>query len=119
MSTFVTVSGKREEAEQSDLPFDESKMERALQMLESEMPHVNEDDPRQASLLIRKMTEAMGGKLDDGMEEALRRMEAGEDPETIEEEMGDQLDPEAMFQAAKKIRSRGRKVTYDETLYDL
>ena len=120
MSTFATPSGKGEDSEDLDLPFDESKMEKAFQMLESEMSNINEDDPRQASMLIRKMTEAVGGKLDDGMEEALRRMEAGEDPDKIEEEMGDQLDPESLFQQAKRIKSRAaRRITYDETLYDL
>ncbi len=119
MSTFATVSGKKEESDDMDLPFDESKMERALRMLESEVSDINEDDPRQASMLIRKMTEAMGGRLDEGMEEALRRMEAGEDPEHIEQEMGDQLDPEKLFSEAKRIKGRAKKVTYDEALYDL
>jgi hypothetical protein len=120
MSTFAVPSGKGEEGEDMDLPFDESKMEKALHMLESEMPNINEDDPRQTSMLIRKMAEAAGGRLDDGMEEALRRMEAGEDPDKIEEEMGDQLDPDSLFQASKKIKGRAAKrITYDETLYDL
>ena len=102
MSTFAVLSGKAEVSDDLDLPFDESKMEKALHMLESEMPNINEDDPRQASMLIRKMTEAAGGRLDEGMEEALCRMEAGEDPDKIEEEMGDQLDPESLFQVRKE-----------------
>lgn len=118
MSTFATVSGRQGEADDSELPVDESKMEKALHLLENEMSALNADDPRQASALIRKMTEAMGGNLNEGLEEALRRAEAGEDLEKIEEEMGDHFDPEKLFLEGKR-RKGGKKIRYDETLYDL
>ncbi|HQN19785.1 MAG TPA: hypothetical protein PKV86_11620, partial [Syntrophobacteraceae bacterium] len=93
MSAFAAISGSRKDTDDADLPIDESKMEGALRFLESNMSSMSEDDPRQATALIRQMTEAMGGNLDEGVEEALRRVEAGEDPEKVEAEMGDQLDP--------------------------
>lgn len=119
MSTFATISGKKEEGDFEDLPIDESKMEKALQVMEKEMHNIKDDDPRQMASLLRKMTEAAGGNLDEGMEEALKRMESGEDPESIEAEMGDKLNPENIFSDQKKRGTRPKKITYDETLYDL
>jgi hypothetical protein len=61
--------------------------------------------------------------LGSGMEEALRRMERGEDPEQVEAEMGDLLETEDPFVfGGKKGRGGGgvrRAPTRDETLYDL
>jgi len=119
MSTFATITNKEKGDESEDFSIDETKMEKALQVLEKEMPRLNDDDPRQTTQLLRKMTEAAGGTLDEGIEEALRRMEAGEDPEKIEAEMGDQLDPENIFSERKKGGRRAKKITYDETLYEL
>jgi len=119
MSTFAPISGRKEEGDADDLPMDESKMEKALQVMEKEMHNIKDEDPQQMASLLRKMTEAAGGNLDEGMEEALRRMEAGEDPENIEAEMGDTLNPENIFSAQKKRGKRSKKITYDDTLYDL
>ena len=123
MSAFA-VTGRAKEArgEEGDLPFDESKMEQAMQMLAGEAERINEDDPRQAADLMRKLTKMTGLELGSGMEEALRRMEKGEDPEQIEAEMGDLLESEDPFQlAAKKGGTAGRRPAprRDETLYDL
>jgi len=59
--------------------------------------------------------------LGDGMEEALRRMERGEDPEQIEAEMGDMLEGEEPFTFEQKGKKSDRKPRphVDETLYDL
>lgn len=119
LSPFATVSGKKEKGDAADLPLDESKMEKALQVMEKEMSNIKEDDPRQMASLLRKMTEAAGGNMDEGMEEALRRMEAGEDPENIEADMGDTLNPENIFSDQKRRGKRPQKISYDETLYDL
>jgi hypothetical protein len=53
------------------------------------MDTLDENDPRQGAHLMRKLFDATGMPVGGGMEEALRRMEAGEDPEKIEEDMGD------------------------------
>ncbi|MBI5064521.1 MAG: zinc ribbon domain-containing protein [Desulfatitalea sp.] len=123
MSAFAfTGRAKEGGGEEGDLPFDESKMEQAMQMLAGEAERINEDDPRQAADLMRKLTKMTGLELGSGMEEALRRMEKGEDPEQIEAEMGDLLESEDPFQmAAKKGGIAGRRPAprRDETLYDL
>ena len=54
-----------------------------MQMLAGEADNINEDDPRQAADLMRKLTHMTGMELGSGMEEALSRMESGEDPESV------------------------------------
>lgn len=96
-------------------------MERAMSMLEREAGSLNEDDPRQAARLMRKLTEATGLKMGSGMEEALSRMERGEDPDRIEAELGDLLEGEEPFVMEQKSgkRKQGHHPKVDETLYDL
>jgi putative FmdB family regulatory protein len=123
MSAFAFTGKAKEDGDLDDLPFDESKMEKAMQMLAGEAENINEDDPRQAANLMRKLTDMTGLELGPGMQEALKRMEAGEDPDAIEAEMGDLLEEEEPFALAdKKGTASGRKrpaPTRDETLYDL
>jgi putative FmdB family regulatory protein len=123
MSIFAKVSrGKDQEGPADDMPpIDEAKMEKAMAMLAGEADRINEDDPRQAANLMRKLSEATGLNLGAGMEEALRRMERGEDPEQIEAEMGDLLEGEEPFTFEQKGKKGVRKPRphVDETLYDL
>jgi putative FmdB family regulatory protein len=70
MSTFARIRGAKEESDLDDLPIDESKMEKAMNLLAREADGINEDDPRQAAQLMRKLTDATGIDLGQGMEEA-------------------------------------------------
>ena len=102
-------------------PIDESRMEKALQMLAGEADRINEDDPRQAVDMMRKLSEAAGLNLSPGMEEALNRIEGGEDPEKVEEEMGDIFENEDPFLLDNR-RGRGSRQSppsVDDTLYEL
>ena len=124
MSAFAFTGKAKETGEGEDLPFDESKMEKAMQMLAGEADRINEDDPRQAANLMRKLTDMTGMELGAGMEEALQRMERGEDPEQVEAEMGDLLEAEDPFVLAEKKGKGGKRARQaaperDETLYDL
>jgi len=122
VSIFAAISGRREEDFDSSMPdLDETRMEKAMAMLAGEAGRINEDDPRAAAQLMRKLSEATGLKMGDGMEEALSRMERGEDPDRIEEEMGDLLEGEEPFivQSRSKASKRKPKPKVDETLYDL
>ena len=103
-----------------DLPIDEAKLEKAMSRLTAEAERLNEEDPRQAADMMRKFSEMTGVHLGDGMQEALRRVEAGEDPETIEAEMGDILENEDPFslEGGGKIK-KSKKPRRDETLYEL
>jgi hypothetical protein len=122
MSIFSKISRGKEESVDDDMPpIDEAKMEKAMSMLANEADKINEDDPRQAAMLMRKLSDATGLNLGAGMEEALSRMERGEDPEKIEEEMGDLLEGEDPFLFGQKATkgSKRQKPLVDETLYDL
>lgn len=122
VSLFAAISGRKGEEGEGDMPtFDEAKMEKAMSMLASEAGSIDEDDPRQAARLMRKLTEATGLKMGSGMEEALSRMERGEDPDRIEAELGDLLEGEEPFVMEQKSgkRTRTRQPKVDETLYDL
>lgn len=121
MSMFA-VTGRASEEDADDMPFDGDKMEKAMQMLAGEAENMNEDDPRQAANLMRKLSDMTGVELGAGMREALSRMERGEDPEQIEAEMGDLLENEEPFILPGKRRTgrNGRLAPErDETLYDL
>ena len=123
MSTFAAIGRAKENNGDDPLAgMDESKMERAFEGLMREAEHINEDDPRQMAGLMRKFSDRTGISLGDQMEEALSRMEAGEDPDRIEQEMGDLLDAddELTLNAMKKKISAGPKPpTRDEKLYEL
>jgi len=121
MSVFSTISGRSDESEDEMPPIDEAKMEKAMEMLSREADKIDEDDPRQAATLMRKLSEATGLNLSSGMEEALSRLEMGEDPDKIEEEMGDLLESEDPFILASKGKkgTRRSKPQVDEKLYDL
>ncbi len=94
-----------------------------MEWMAREAENVNEDDPRQAANLMRKFTDMTGVELGPGMQEALSRMEAGEDPEQVEAEMGDSLESEEPFimPGTKGIRSLKKQLPpqKDETLYEL
>ena len=124
--SLFAVSKGRAEPQEGDLPgdIDESNLEKAMLSLAGEMEGMDEEDPRQAARMMRKLFDATGLRLNDSMEEAMRRMESGEDPDKIEEDMGDLLESEDPFAVRSKaslqdLRRRYLPPKVDETLYDL
>jgi putative FmdB family regulatory protein len=97
VSAFAMTGKAKGGEDADDLPIDESRMERAMASLASEADNIREDDPRQAARLMRKFSDMTGMHFGAGMEEAIRRMEAGEDPEAVEAEMGDLGEDEEPF----------------------
>jgi len=123
MSVFANLSGGGDDLDGGEgMPdIDDAKMEKAMAMLAGEASAIDEDDPRQAADLMRKLSDVTGMKLGPGMEEALHRLEKGDDPDRIEEEMGGLLEGEAPFVMPSKGAKAGKTVKprVDETLYDL
>jgi putative FmdB family regulatory protein len=126
--SMFSMTGRAGETEDElgDLPIDESRMEQAVNALASDAEGINEDDPRAAAQLMRKFSNMTGLEFGESMENALHRMEAGEDPEKIEEEMGDLMEDEEPFilpgQKGGRARGKGRRrgaPGRDETLYEL
>jgi hypothetical protein len=121
MSTFSTLKNRGEDEDTAMPDIDESKMEQAMAVLAREAEGLDENDPKQAANLMRKLSDMTGLNLGPGMEEALARMEAGEDPEQIEAEMGDLLEGEDPFSFKEKTNKllRQRPPRVDEKLYYL
>jgi len=66
-----------------------------MAQMEREMESIDENDPRAMGRMMRRMSELTGEPIGGEMEEMVRKLEEGQDPETIEEEMGDLLGDEA------------------------
>ena len=93
--------------------------------LAHDVESLDERDPRQMARLMRRLYDGTGIAVGPAMEEAMRRMEAGEDPDAIEEALGAQLEGEeagletAEAGALRSIRRRLRPPARDETLYEM
>ena len=121
LSTFATIGKSVPESENPLDGLDEAKMEQAFAKLMREAEGMNEDDPRQMASLMRRFSQETGVNLGENMEEALSRMEAGEDPDQIEKEMGEAIgDADFSLETLKKKGVMMRNQPYhDEKLYDL
>jgi hypothetical protein len=65
---------------------------RAMAEMERDMEHMDENNPKHMAHMMRKMKDIMpAGSMPKELEIAIKRLEAGEDPEKIEEDMGDLL----------------------------
>jgi putative FmdB family regulatory protein len=73
---------------------DDPRVEREMMRFASELENMDENDPRAMAAAVRRMTEIAGEPVTPAMEEMIRRLEAGEDPEKVEEELGDVLEDE-------------------------
>ena len=112
--------GEQEGAEPDDpfakmTPSQRTRAEREMFRLMDQAESLDERDPRQLGAFLRRMTEIVG---DDGgpeMREAIRRLEAGEDPEKIEEEYGDLLG----LGGEGGPGAGGADYSHDDGLYDL
>jgi hypothetical protein len=71
---------------------DDPRVERAMAEMERDMEHLDENNPKHMAHMLRKMKDLMpAGTMPKEMETAIKRLEAGEDPEKIEADMGDVL----------------------------
>jgi putative FmdB family regulatory protein len=102
MSSFAMISGGGEAegggAGEESADLDDPKVAQVMGDLEKEMAHLDETNPKHVAHLMRKMKEIMpAGRIPKDFDAAVKRLEAGEDPEKIEQDMGDvwgQLFPE-------------------------
>jgi len=91
----VTASPKTGGGREADAPdMDDPRFEREMMRFAAEMENMDENDPRQMAAAVRRMTEIAGEPVTPAMEEMIRRLEAGEDPEEVEEELGEALEGE-------------------------
>jgi len=70
--------------------FDDPRVARVMAEMERDMEHLDENNPRHMAHMMRKMKDLMPpGAIPKEFETAIKRLEAGEDPEKIEADMGD------------------------------
>ncbi len=99
---------------------------RAFASMTGEMEHLDEANSKQAACMMRRLFDASGLTVGGGLAEAIRRMEAEEDPDQIDAELGDTLEREDPFAAltggAAALRSLRRELlpaARDDTWYPL
>jgi hypothetical protein len=76
-------------------PAEDARMEAAMSAMEGEFANVDENDPRAMWKMMRRMSELTGEKLDGEMEEVVRKLEEGADPDALEGQMGGAFGDEA------------------------
>jgi len=123
MSRFAMTRGlkepaaKGEGADDTPMPdFEDPRVERAMMELERDMEHMDENNPRHMAHMMRKMKDLMPpGAAPKELEIAIKRLEAGEDPEKIEADMGEVLGD---FMGGEEGGGGGGGYTHDSGLYD-
>lgn len=98
VSGFSITGGAGEKAEEGEGGIepvvDERAMSGLMKEMESAMSGMSDDnpDPKLLGRMMRKMAEVAGEKVTGGMEEMIRKLEEGTDPEKLEEEFGDVME---------------------------
>ncbi|MCZ6508090.1 MAG: zinc ribbon domain-containing protein [Acidobacteria bacterium] len=119
---FATLSGSAEEANASLEGLDDARMEQAMAAMAGELEATGEDeDPRQMARLMRRFGEASGLEMSEQMESFVSRLEAGEDPDHVEQELeglGDDAGMEDLFRLKRgQAGHRARPPRLDDELY--
>jgi len=100
MSRFAMTKGLKEAASGGDVgegegpmpDIDDPRVQRAMSELERDIEHMDENNPKHMAHMMRKIKEIMPpDAVPKELDVAIKRLEAGEDPEKIEEDMGDVL----------------------------
>jgi len=124
VSRFAMTRGLKEPAARSEtkeggppMPdMDDPRVERAMMEMERDMEHLDENNPRHMAHMMRKMKDLMPpGTIPKELDVAIKRLEAGEDPEKIEEDMGDLLGD---FMGGPEGGAGAGDYTRDSGLYD-
>jgi len=125
MSRFAMPRGAKEPAAQPEgegapgPDLADPRMERAMMDLERDMEHLDENNPKHMAHIMRKMKDVMpAGAVPKELDVAIKRLEAGEDPEKIEEDMGDVLGDLMGGEEGGGPGGPGGGYAHDSGLYD-
>jgi hypothetical protein len=95
---------------------DDPRVERAMMEMERDMEHLDENNPKHMAHMMKKIKDLMPpGSMPKELDVAIKRLEAGEDPEKIEADMGDVLGD---FMGGTEGGAGGGNYTKDSGLYD-
>jgi len=121
---FATLKHKGDEEPDPLGDLDEERLAGVMESMMGEIGNLEEnEDPRQLAQLFRRFGEASGLDFSPRMEEMMSRLESGEDPDKLEDEMGDEFDDDEALEEFFRLRQRGwrlaRNPQVDDTLYFL
>jgi hypothetical protein len=106
-----------------DSPGD-ARMEAAMGEMEREFSGVDENDPRAMGRMMRRMADLTGEKIGGEMEEVVRKLEEGADPDSLEDQLGagpeagEEPGPAKAEEPARPSRRRRAAPQRDPRLYD-
>ncbi len=126
-STFAMRSGGRSEDGEGEMEglagLDEGRLEGAMSSVLGDFAEGAEDDPRQLARLLQRFSDAAGLEPGPKMEEMIRRLEGGEDPEALEEGMGGEMGNdeafEEFFRQKRQAKAGKGRPKVDRELYFL
>ena len=130
VSGFAVTGRAKETPDAAPDGMDDPKMEAAMAQMEREFSTLDSEnpDPKQLAQVMRRMSSLTGEAMPPQAEEMIRRMEAGEDPDKLDEEYGDAPDPFGgdmeggtgdEDSGPGKVKARRRRTTRDPVLYDI
>jgi hypothetical protein len=103
----------------------EARMEAAMGAMEREFSSVDENDPRAMGRMMRRMAELTGEKIGGDMEEVVRKLEEGADPDSLEDQLvadpaqgAAETPPAGSGEARRRPGARRPAPTRDPRLYD-
>jgi putative FmdB family regulatory protein len=98
---------------------DDPRVARVMSEMERDMEHIDENNPRHMAHMMKKMKDLMpAGSVPKEFDIAIKRLEAGEDPEKIEADMGDVLGDFMGGEEKTGPGGGGGGYTRDSGLYD-
>ncbi|MGA2542344.1 MAG: zinc ribbon domain-containing protein [Verrucomicrobiota bacterium] len=98
---------------------DDPRLMRVMAEMERDMEHLDENNPRHMAHMMKKMKDLMpAGSVPKEFDAAIKRLEAGEDPEKIEQDMGDVLGG-LMGGEEDTPGAPGGGYSHDSGLYDM
>ncbi len=129
LSSFaVTGSGRPGEGDPGTSaagePGDDPRMEAAMGQMEREFSSVDENDPRAMGRMMRRMADLTGEPIAGDMEEVVRKLEEGADPDSLGDQLGADTAagpgaaPDGPRPAAKRVRVRLAAPERDPRLHE-
>ena len=125
MSSFAMPKGVSEPSaadatDEGPMPdLDDPRVARAMAEMERDIEHLDENNPRHMAHMMKKMKDIMpAGSIPKELDIAIKRLEAGEDPEKIEADMGDVLGDLMGGEVGGPGAGGAGGYTHDSGLYD-
>jgi hypothetical protein len=87
--------------------------------MEHEIKNEKENYSRRMASFLIKLTKTLGVKINYRVEEAILKLKAGADLDEFASAHAGKENLESFFEGEKPSSNKGKKIKYDETLYDL